>query len=339
MSATGAPRRIAVIGGTPAVLEKARAAGFTVVWVHAPGELDRRGLDLAEQAVLTDYRQSRRVARLLAAVHEETPLERVVSLTEDGLESAGAATTALDLPGSGHDAVRVLRDRVAFGILLRANGIDTVASRLGHDEAALAAFVAEFGPTVVKPRFGCGSAGVRLVEGPGAVGAAAAWAAARGLRDFVMQEYLSGPEIGVECFSIAGRHEVLAHTRGRRPPAGDADGPPAVPDGAATAAVDDLVTRMLDVAGVTDGPSHTAVVITGAGPRLVEAHNRRGGDRAGAAVREVYGVDADALAFRWYAATAGPPAHLPPAGQDTALHAGGAELIGAAPGSPAGGSR
>ncbi|MEU0332781.1 ATP-grasp domain-containing protein [Streptomyces sp. NPDC006193] len=299
---TGA-RRIAIVGGTPAALRKARAAGFEVVWIHHPRELAADGLAEVAEALLTDYREPAAVAELLAAVHARRPVERVVSMIEDGLETAATATDALGLPGAGTGVVGVLQDKLAFRSLLAARGVDPTAARIGHTEQDLREFVDTYGPAIVKPRYGSGSIGVRRVRGSGDVPEVAAWLREFGLHTFLMEEYLEGPEISVEAFSYAGRHVVLAHTAketldslveiGHAQPAGLA------PE--LTAAVDDLVVRMLDAVGLRDGPSHTEVKLTPDGPRLVESHNRRGGDRIADLVHEVYGIDIDALAWLWYA--------------------------------------
>ncbi|MEV0368843.1 ATP-grasp domain-containing protein [Streptomyces sp. NPDC050636] len=302
MTHENAPR-IAVIGGTVAALKKARQAGFAIVWVHGVHELDRSGLELVAEAHLTDYRDPQAVADLLAGVHRHRPLARVVSMIEDGLESAAAATTALGLPGTDLDTVRVLQDKLAFRALLAERGIEGVAARLGHTEADIRAFVAEFGPAVIKPRYGSGSLGVRLVHGPDAVPEVAAWAAEFGLHTFVMEEYLRGPEFSVEAFSFAGEHVVVAYTAKEKLDSFVEVGhvQPAALDADSTARMESLVTRMLDAVGIKDGPSHSEVIVTPDGPRLVESHNRRGGDRIADLVDEVYGTDIDALAFLWYA--------------------------------------
>ncbi|MEU7583947.1 ATP-grasp domain-containing protein [Streptomyces sp. NPDC041068] len=299
----GTAPRIAVIGGQVATLKKARQAGFDIVWVYGPHELDTAGLELVAEAHLTDYRDPQAVADLLAAVHRHRPLARVISMIEDGLESAAAATTALGLPGTGLDTVRVLQDKLAFRELLAERGIEGVAARLGHDEADIRAFVAEFGPAVIKPRYGSGSLGVRLVEGPDAVPEVAAWAAEFGLHTFIMEQYLRGPEFSVEAFSFAGEHVVVAYTAKEKLDSFVEVGhiQPAAIDADTTARIESLVTRMLDAVGVKDGPSHSEVIVTAEGPRLVESHNRRGGDRIADLVTEVYGTDIDALAFLWYA--------------------------------------
>ncbi|MDI5966536.1 ATP-grasp domain-containing protein [Streptomyces sp. SL13] len=315
MTTTPSPR-IAVIGGTVATLRKARAAGFDVVWIHGPHELDRAGLEFVAEAHLTDYREPRAVADLLTAVHRISPLVRVVSMIEDGLESAAAATSALGLPGNGLDVVRVLQDKLAFRTLLEERGVEGVTARLGHTEQDIRAFVTEFGPAVIKPRYGSGSIGVRMVPGLAAVTEVAAWAREFGLHTFLMERYLRGAELSVETFTFGGRHTVIAHTAkeildsfveiGHVQPAGL--------DPAVAAEVDALVVRMLDAVGFQDGPAHTEVIVTDDGPRLVESHNRRGGDRIADLVNVVHGVDTDALAFLWYAGRTAPVTPGPPRG-------------------------
>ncbi|MGF1431026.1 ATP-grasp domain-containing protein [Kitasatospora sp. LaBMicrA B282] len=303
----GAPR-IAVIGGTPATLRKVCAAGFEVVWLHGPQELDTAGLEHVAEAHLTDYREPAAIAELLATVHRRRPLVRVVSMIEDGLESAAAATTELGLPGNGLDLVRVLQDKLAFRTLLAERGIDAVAARLGHTAADIRAFVAEHGPAVIKPRYGSGSLGVRLVPDLAAADEAGAWAAGFGLHSFLIEQYLSGTEISVETFSFAGRHVVLAFTAKEKLASFVEVGhsQPAGLDPGTSRRVEELVSAMLDAVGLTDGPAHTEVILTEQGPRLVESHSRRGGDRIVDLVHQVYGIDTDALAFLWYAGRTAP---------------------------------
>ncbi len=302
MTGTRSPR-IAVIGGTPATLRKVRAAGFEVVWLHGPRELDPEGLAEVAEAYLTDYREPAAVADLLGAVHRLRPLVRVVSMIEDGLESAAAATTALGLPGNGLDVVRTLQDKLAFRALLADRGIETVTARIGHTAEDIRSFVGDHGPAVIKPRYGSGSLGVRLVPDVASAAEAGAWAAGFGLHAFLMEQFLPGDEISVETFSFAGRHVVLACTAKEKLASFVEIGhcqPAALPVETARR-VERLVCRMLDAVGLTDGPAHTEVILTEDGPRLVESHSRRGGDRITDLVHEVYGIDTDALAFQWYA--------------------------------------
>ncbi len=307
MSATPAGR-IVVIGGTPVTLRKVCDAGFEVVWVHGPRECGRDGLDHVAEAFLMDYREPAAVADLLAAVHRLRPVSRVVSMIEDGLESAAAATSALGLPGHGLEVVQALQDKLAFRALLATAGVDTLAARIGHTGADLREFLDEHGPLVLKPRYGSGSLGVRLVADAGAAAEAGAWAAEFGLHTFLMEQYLPGPEISVETFSFAGRHVVLAHTAKEKTASFVEIGhsQPASLDARVAEQVRDLVFAMLDAVGLRDGPAHTEVILTPDGPRLVESHARRGGDRITDLTYQAYGIDTDALTFQWHAGLAEP---------------------------------
>jgi hypothetical protein len=112
------------------------------------------------------------------------------------------------------------------------------------------------------------------------------------------EEYLDGPEISVEAFSHAGRHTIVAITQ-KILGIGFVEVGHAVPaevDGRLERDVVDMTVGLLDAVGLVEGPSHTELKLTGAGPRVVESHNRIGGDNIADLVREVHGVDLERLA-------------------------------------------
>jgi biotin carboxylase len=74
---------------------------------------------------------------------------------------------------------------------------------------------------------------------------------------------------------------------------------PAEIDQVTTSEVQNLTTRFLDAVGLRDGPAHTEIKLTPRGPRIVESHNRVGGDEISHLVREVYGVDMVATTLAW----------------------------------------
>jgi biotin carboxylase len=59
------------------------------------------------------------------------------------------------------------------------------------------------------------------------------------------------------------------------------------------------VIEFLDAIGLIEGPAHTEVKLTSSGPRIVESHNRVGGDRINELVEIAYGVDLDKLTLGW----------------------------------------
>jgi biotin carboxylase len=153
------------------------------------------------------------------------------------------------------------------------------------------------GRVVLKPVDGSGSADVHIVAGTH--DAELAWKAmdAAGYREAIAEEYLDGPLATVESFSVNGRHLTLGMTEETINDHLVEIGVTAPPRviGPHEATIRQLAVRLLDAIGVTDGPSHTEFVITDAGPRLMETHNRMAGLGIPEVVRRAYGIDVNRL--------------------------------------------
>ncbi|MEU9146444.1 ATP-grasp domain-containing protein [Streptomyces sp. NPDC048349] len=283
----------------PAVVAAARRAGARTVVVapDPPVPSDREG---AERRVRTDWRDH----RLLVAAVGRIDAVRHGRAAVFGFDAAGALAAAraneeLGLPGTPAAAVAALMDKAA--LRARSNGLHpgrpVSFARCGRAETL--PFVATLigYPCVIKPRAGADGEGVRLVHDE-----AEARAAADGypeITDLLVEEYLEGPELTVETLSRAGRHRILGWSRrlpGPRLTAAGHDLPVALDPGTAQA-VRALVRGVLDLAGHHDGPSHTEVILTAHGPRLVEAHARPGGEEFGRLLRAAHGTDVLALAL------------------------------------------
>jgi biotin carboxylase len=121
---------------------------------------------------------------------------------------------------------------------------------------------------------------------------------------FLMEEYLDGPEISVETLSFDGRHVVVGITDKTSTDSAFVETGHATPSqhpNEVLRAAEDLVIAFLDAVGLRHGPGHTEVKLTSRGPRIVEGHNRVGGDRINELTEIAYGVDMDryALAARF----------------------------------------
>ncbi|MCY0952941.1 ATP-grasp domain-containing protein [Streptomyces sp. H27-S2] len=283
----------------PAVVAAARRAGArTVVVAPVPSvPSDREG---AERRVRADWRDHRRLVGAVGPIEEVRDGRAAVF----GFDAASALAAAraneeLGLPGTPTAAVTALMDKAALRV--RSNALHPARpvsfARCGR--AATLPFVATLigYPCVVKPRAGSDGEGVRLVRDEAEASAAAL--AYPEVTDLLVEEYLEGPELAVEALSRAGRHRVLGWSRRRPGPGLTAAGhelPVALNPGTAEA-VRALVRGVLDLAGHGDGPSHTEVVLTRHGPRLIEAHARPGGEEFTRLLRLAHGTDVLGLAL------------------------------------------
>ena len=291
--------RIALIGGTEPALHHAVQAGIRIAFVHREDYAVPEWAATAANVELfpVDYTEIEVLVALLEREHAQDPFIAVLSLTEDGLEPAALVSERLELPGTPAETVRLLRHKDLMRARLADAGLSPVEYAVVDSLAALEAASAEFArPVIVKPVDGAGSAAVTIVAEPGE--AATAWAAivATGHDRAMVEELLEGREVSVESFSSEGQHLVVAITDKLVGPKSIELGhsvPAIVPDEAEIVAV---VTAFLDAMGLADGPAHTEVMLTDRGPRVIEGHNRVGGDRIRVLVDHVYGLDLTQLA-------------------------------------------
>jgi biotin carboxylase len=119
--------------------------------------------------------------------------------------------------------------------------------------------------------------------------------------EFLMEEFLDGPEISVETLSFDGRHVVVAVTD--KPEFGShgfveiGHSQPSGCSAETLREVTRVVTDFLDAVGLGNGPAHTELKLTSRGPRIIESHNRIGGNRINELVEVAYGIDMERYAL------------------------------------------
>ncbi|MFI8106514.1 ATP-grasp domain-containing protein [Streptomyces sp. NPDC086023] len=305
--------RVLVLGDQQTLVDAAVKLGAEVWWAQRPDRVAPAAAAAPVVTLLTDYTAPEFVD-LVAHLHSLRPFDAVVSIQEHALLSLAALNDRLGLRGPRHETVRLITDKWAMRTRLAEQGVGPVAAALGQTAEDMRAFGAAHGfPYIAKPVSATGSFGVVLVQ-PDRVDEIAEGFAGSGASAFLLEEYLEGPEISVESFTFAGRHIVFALTD-KSTGDGFVESGHTVPaelDTAVVAEVTELVGAFLDAVGLTDGPSHVEVKLTAHGPRIVEGHCRRGGDRINELVRLAYGVDMEELSVAWALGLAEPPAERPP---------------------------
>ncbi|MFF7445935.1 MULTISPECIES: ATP-grasp domain-containing protein [unclassified Streptomyces] len=314
--------RIAVLAGTPQLVRTARALGVETVFVHDAAQPAPPVAAEADAVLAVDLADTDALHAALAPLHAARPFGRVLSLTERGLLPTAAVAERLALPGNSLHTVGLLQDKRRMRELLNARGVGPVHTAAPGSAAELAAFCRTTGgPVILKPAAGTSSQAVFRVDGPQAAEDVwRAFEAAGGTRP-VAEEYLDGPEISVESFSYDGKHTVLAVTDKRVGPAFVETGhtqPSALP-APVLAEVGALVQDFLDAVGLVEGPAHTEVKVTGKGPRILESHNRIGGDKIRELLRRAYGLDVVGLTVGCPLGLLEPPADPPTARRGAAI--------------------
>lgn len=287
-------------------IRKAKALGLEVLYIQQKDQFEYPDLAYVDQLVLVDYQKDDENAAALVPIAEGLfkafPFGYVYSSSESGLIPAAKLNNLFGLPGNSLGSVRLLKDKWAMRQRLNTLNVSPVAARIGQTLADIFAFARDCGfPIIVKPADLSGSLGIFRIDEPDNLEPAWQQIQEMCLSRFIMEEYLDGREISVEAFSFGGHHVILALTDKLILPNFVEIGHsiPAQLDSATQAQVMDTVISFLDVVGLREGPSHTEVKLTSRGPRIVESHNRRGGDRINELVQVAYGVDMESLALAW----------------------------------------
>ncbi|HEU5271770.1 MAG TPA: ATP-grasp domain-containing protein [Jatrophihabitans sp.] len=234
-------------------------------------------------------------AELAGAMHRTTPFDVVVSVHDNGFAEAAELGRRLGVPCHvDAELSRLVLDKSRTRDVLAAAGVESCRHRVVKEPAALAEAADEIGyPCIVKPVDSAGSIGVARIDSPADV-AAAGLRAGQTDRELIVEEFLAGAEFSVEAISAGRRHHILAITRKFKKNGTFVEQGHLVPADLPEddrRSIEQYVVRVLDALGFHDCPSHTEVILTDAGPRLVETHNRLGGDQIVDLVGLVTGVD------------------------------------------------
>ena len=280
------------------LLERAKLRGHRVTFLQSNGYrlyrqdeyCDRVMASLDEIIPLDDTTDRELVATTLAAAHDRCPFDAVLSLNEYTIEATAYAAERLGLGFTPYEAVRRARDKHRLREAMRAAGLASAQSRRAASLDAVGPLADEIGyPVVIKPTTSADSRLARIVRTRAALPATiedmkaeqAALDADMRKRistSFIVEEFLVGPLLSVEVglrdgvffdFMVSERIQA-AHDEtielGSIMPA--SLGPEH------RAACIDYAHRVVEALGFGIGLFHIEMILTGEGPKLVEANPR-----------------------------------------------------------------
>jgi biotin carboxylase len=208
-------------------------------------------------------------------------VEAVFALLEMAQVAGAETAEAVGAPGNPSEVIRRIRMKDACRAALAAAGFVQPAVRLCASAADAEAFLRDTsGPWIVKPRDAMGSIGVSQVSSAADLPAALALLPDTG--EFLVEEFVHGPEFSVEGIFLGGRPSILAIT------AKETVAPPFFVETAHTLPaelpeprrreIEKTVSAALLTLGLRVGPFHVELWLTPAGVVLGEVHSRFGGD-------------------------------------------------------------
>ena len=240
-------------------------------------------------------------AALAVPLHAQAPFDAVACFTDVYQEIAHTVARQLGV-FCQVDANVLARtsDKSRMRKALDEAGIAHCRYQFATGADAVSAAVYNIGlPCILKPVAGQASQGVVKVSAPEQLAAALQWVGADALaHGVIVEEFMQGPEFSVEGITVAGRHHLIAVTQKYKDPQTFVEIGHLVPaqiSAADHAAIIAYVSDVLTALGFESGPSHTELILTERGPRIVETHTRLGGDRIIHLVEHATGVNLYAL--------------------------------------------
>lgn len=258
--------------------------------------------------VQVDTRSVGAVADMAAALARRTEVAAVVPAFEYSISTASAVAQHLGVPGITSRSAELLRDKRKMKQALTARGV-----RVAHgvplavertDDSVLKDVARKVGfPAVVKPVNACGSLRVRRVEDFGELYDQVELSRRDPVDDMglsiggrlLVESYVTGPEVSVEGYVVAGDVRVVAVTEKQLGPEPhfvevghivDAGLEPA-----ARAEVERVTQAAVEALGMHVGVFHLEARLSPTGPVVIEVAARLGGDRIQELVAASYGFD------------------------------------------------
>jgi biotin carboxylase len=256
--------------------------------VRHPGEC-ARVVALDDDAATAEW------VALARRIHEIEPIHAIGAFGEYDQHRAAAIAVALGLPFHEPDVIARVYDKALMRQQLSSRGIDDTPSAVVGAARDLKHFADVHGfPLILKPRDGSGSENVVKLSTASDLDAALSHVDG----DLVAERYLEGVEISVEAFSEGGVHRIVGITQKLKDAHFVELGHVVREATAADEPVAAYVRSVLDALGIAFGPTHTELILTGEGPRMVETHTRAGGDQIPQLLHAAAGIDLVELAVR-----------------------------------------
>jgi len=300
------------IGGGREVIEtlsKAKKYSLDVIYIQKEELFKNEVTSYVSEVHFVDYENDSDLFEVADHIYRESKFNFCLSMSEDALLPAAKITERFGLMGNSVSCVEGLKNKELMRRKLEGSQLSPVRFRSGKKLDDILSFLSENNaPIIVKPINGSGSQCIFKIESKEQAERAYQALIVENISNFLLEEFLDGEEYSVESFSYSGKHVILTVTEKFL-------GQNFVEMGHLVPARIDAITRRNIEANVCDflttmnlqhGPAHTELKLTNKGVRIIESHNRPGGDRINELVNLSYGFDMKELNFGWHSNSISP---------------------------------
>lgn len=220
--------------------------------------------------------------QLARSLHKNKNFDNIAAFHEHWQLPAALIAKNLGFEYNSPETIESVRDKYKTRKCLRNNGIDNTKSKIIKTKDDLDAFIKQVGfPIILKPLANWGSTGISKINNSDEIDKAFSYIKDSCPNDTVLaEEFLNGEEYSVEGFSFRGHHKLICITQKFKDPINFVENGHCLPadlDVQTQKTILDFTESVLSALKVNYGGTHTEVILTKNGPKLVEAHTRLGG--------------------------------------------------------------
>lgn len=279
-------KRIMILGASilqlPAI-RKAQEMGLEVVAV----DMDPNAVGFLERDIIREVVSTIDIPTVIEAA-KRWQIDGVMTLASDmPMRTVAAVAQELELPGITVETALCVTDKGRMRLCLKDHGVPVPAFYRVESLEEFFHVAGKFQcPFIVKPPDNSGSRGICLLERTAdqeELEAAYNYSRRSSRSGMVLlEEYMRGQEVSVETLSVGGKTEIVQITDkittgpphfvelGHTQPSG-------LPQNVLME-IEQTARAAVEAVGIVDGPSHTEIMVTAEGPKVVELGARLGGD-------------------------------------------------------------
>ncbi len=273
--------------------------GHTIVSFVPGGKIKSENISTSYDniLVLDDYSNINLWIDAAIAYHINNPFDRIVAFNDAAYFVVNAISNKLNIQTVVDIALfEKVSNKAKMREILDKHCIPSCKYFFAKGKKSVLDAIKNIGfPCIVKPIDSEASTCIAKITSINQIENALDWVSSYHVeRGVIIEEFLIGDEFSIEAISIKNKHYIIAITKkfknkdtfvelGHLVPA-----PLSITE---SDLIKEYVITILDTFNFHDCPSHTELVLTMNGPRIIETHNRYGGDKIMDLVEYSTGID------------------------------------------------
>ncbi len=264
-------------------IQKAKEMGLQVVAV----DMNPNAVGFKEEGIIKEVISTIDIPAVVACAKKHS-IDGVMTLASDmPMRTVSAVSKELGLVGISEETALKATNKLCMREALKQCGVPIPKFYKASNREEYNAAVAKFnGPFIVKPADNSGSRGIVKIENvtnEKQIFEAYDYSKLSSRSgDVVVEEYMIGPEVSVETLTVNGECHVIQITdkitTGAPHFVEMGHTQPSQLDKETKQRISEVAKLANKAVGITNGPSHTEIIVTKDGPKIVELGARLGGD-------------------------------------------------------------